>query len=311
MNLHIDFVDLRLFVSVAEEQNLTRGAKNAFLSTSAASGRLKGLEEQLGSRLFYRDTRGLELAPAGQLLLRHARAILHQVERLESEFCEYNGGCGGHIRIYANTTAVTEFMPKILADFLAARPTLTIDLQEKSTKSIIQGVRDGAADLGIAAGPIKAERLEKIHFSTDRLVVATSRDHRLSRKKVVKFAETLDFEQVTLYEGSTLQRFVRDQAEQHGRQLQVRVQVRSFESMCRIIESGVGIGILPESAAYHHRRTMGLGIMHLSDEWATRERYILVREPHTLPHGPRALIKEIQSYGRIQQLPPMEAAAGV
>lgn len=294
--LHIDLVDMRLFISIAEEKNMTRGAKNAYLSTSAASGRIKLLEEQIGNRLFYRDSKGVKLAPAGKILLRHARLILRQIEYLKSEFIEYNGDTGGHIRIFANTTAVSEFMPKILANFLSRRQRLTIDLDEKTTKAIIQGVREGAADLGIVAGPIKAPGLQVIHFSTDRLVVVTPKDHVLARRQSLTYQDTIDFEQIGLYEGSTLQTFIREQAEQLGKVLSMRVQVRSFESMCRMIEAGVGIGIVPESAAFHQQRTMEIAVMHMADSWAIRERYILVRDLETLPGSMRALISTIRNF---------------
>ena len=110
--MHFDLADLRLFIHIAESPSLTQGARRAFLSPAAASARVKALEGQLGSRLLYRDSRGVELTPAGQRLLQHARLIMRQVEYLKSEFTEYGSDAAGHIRIFANTTAVTEFLRK-------------------------------------------------------------------------------------------------------------------------------------------------------------------------------------------------------
>lgn len=87
--MHFDLADLRLFIHIAESPSLTQGARRAFLSPAAASARVKALEGQLGSRLLYRDSRGVELTPAGQRLLQHARLIMRQVEYLKSEFTEY------------------------------------------------------------------------------------------------------------------------------------------------------------------------------------------------------------------------------
>lgn len=295
LSMHFDLADLRLFVSIAEAQNLTRGARRVFLSPAAASARLKTLEEQLGSRLLYRDSRGVSLAPAGHTLLRHAHLVLRQIEHIKSEFSEYGADSVGHIRIFANTTAVTEFLPEILAGFLAARPQVSVDLQERLTRAIVRGVREGAADLGIVAGPIPTSGLQALHFSTDRLVVVTPKRHILARRQRVAFAETVAFEHIGLHEGSTLQTFVRDQAEQHGTALSLRIQVRSFEAMCRMIEAGVGIGVLPESAARRHRRTMQLAIVALADPWAVRERRVLVRDVQALPGCARALIHTLMT----------------
>ncbi|MBJ7547001.1 LysR family transcriptional regulator, partial [Pseudomonas sp. OA3] len=152
--MHFDLPDLRLFIHIAESPSLTQGARKAFLSPAAASARIKALESQLGSRLLYRDSRGVELTPAGQRLLQHARLIMRQVDYLKSEFTEYVTDAAGHIRIFANTTAVTEFLPEVLAGFLAERPGVTVDLQERLSRDIVRGVLDGAADLGIIAGPV-------------------------------------------------------------------------------------------------------------------------------------------------------------
>lgn len=291
--MHFDFADLRLFARIAEEENLSRGAKKAFLSPAAASARLKALEDQLGTRLFYRESKGLALTPAGERLLRHARVIERQFEHVRSEFEEFAKDTVGHIRIFANTTAVTEFMPEVLARFMADRPSVTVDLQERLTRDIIRGVLDGSADLGIISGPLNSEGLEVIHFSTDKLVLVTPVGHPLTQKKGVRFEDTLEYEHVSLHEGSTLHAFMTELVREQRRRLQIRIQIRSFEAMCRMIEAGVGIGILPLSAALRHRQTMKLAIIELPDTWAIRERAVIVRELDGLPGCAKALIDEL------------------
>ncbi|MGB7191876.1 MAG: LysR family transcriptional regulator [Collimonas pratensis] len=295
--MHFDLSDLRLFVHIAEAQNLTKGASRACVSPAAASARLKALEGQLGSRLFYRGSRGVELTSAGETLLRHARVILRQVEHLKSEFAANGTDTVGSVRIFANTTAVTEFMPEVLAHFLSTRPGVTIDLQERLTRDIVRGVVDGSSDFGIVAGPVPDVGLQVLHFSTDRLVMVIPVDHPLREHSSIAFCDALDYEQISLHEGSTLHAFLRDLLEQHCHPLTLRIQVRSFEAMCRMIEAGVGVGLLPESAASRHRKTMRLHIVELSDEWALRERSILVRDLEALPGCARALISELKLSG--------------
>ncbi|OEC36460.1 DNA-binding transcriptional regulator, LysR family [Pseudomonas cuatrocienegasensis] len=288
--MHFDLPDLRLFIHIAESPSLTQGARKAFLSPAAASARIKALESQLGSRLLYRDSRGVELTPAGQRLLQHARLIMRQVDYLKSEFTEYGTDAAGHIRIFANTTAVTEFLPEVLAGFLAQRPGVTVDLQERLSRDIVRGVLDGAADLGIIAGPVQAPGLQVLHFSTDRLVLAVPLGHPLAQRQLVSFSDTLAYPHIGLHEGSTLLSFLREQVEKLGGNLALRIQVSSFEAICRMIEAGVGIGIIPESAARRHSRTMQLVTLQLDEVWAVRERSMLVRELDALPGSVRALI---------------------
>jgi len=288
--MHFDLADLRLFIHIGESPSLTQGARRAFLSPAAASARIKALEGQLDTRLLYRDSRGVELTPAGQRLLRHARLIMSQVDYLKSEFTHYGTDSAGHIRIFANTTAVTEFLPEVLAGFLARRPGVTVDLQERLSRDIVRGVLDGSTDMGIIAGPVEAAGLQVIHFSTDRLVLAVPHGHELGRYPKVTLKQTLAFQHIGLHEGSTLLSFLRDHVERLGLNLSLRIQVSSFEAICRMVEAGVGIGIIPESAAIRHSRTMKLVTIELDEPWAVRERSILVRELDALPGVVRALI---------------------
>ncbi|KUJ86676.1 LysR family transcriptional regulator [Halomonas sp. Y3] len=294
--MHFDIPDLRLFIFVAEELSLTGGARKASVSTAAASTRIKSLEGQLGSRLFYRGSQGVELTPAGEKLLKHARTIMRQVEYVKSDFSSYSNSNVGHIKIFANTTAVTDFMPEVLARFLGERPAISIDLQEKLTNDIFRGVLDGAADFGLTSGEIKIKGLEVLPFSFDRLVVVVPLGHELAGNDMVDFFDTLHHPYVGLHEGSTLLQFMKAQVKEVGVSLPLRIQVYGFEPACRMIEAGVGIGILPESSAARYQKTMDVQIVHLSNDWASRERAIVVREYETLPEASKELIKEIKDY---------------
>ncbi len=297
--MHFDLADLRLFIHIAEAPSLTQGARKACLSPAAASARIKALEGQLGNRLLYRDNRGVQVTPAGQRLLHHARLILRQVDYLKSEFADYGTDTTGHIRIFANTTAVTELLPQVLAGFLAQRPGVTIDLQEKLNRDIVRGVLDGSSDLGIIAGPVVADGLQVLHFSTDRLVLAVPQDHPLASRTRLKLADTLQYPHITLQDGSTLHTFMREQVEKIGKTLSLRIQVSSFEAICRMIEAGVGIGVIPETAARRHSLSMALAIVELDEPWEIRERSMLVRELEALPGCTRALIETLQASGQV------------
>ena len=290
--MHLDLTDLKLFTEIADAGNLTRGAQRAFLSAPAASARIKAMEEGLNAQLLYRGNKGVTLTGAGEKLLHHARLIRRQMDFLRDDFAD-SGRVGGHVRIFANTTAVTEFLPEILARFLVDRPGVTVDLQEQLTHDIVRAIVNGSADLGIVSGEIENPDLEAIPFSTDRLVLATPEGHPLEHRKSVRFAESLSHEHIGLHEGSTLLAFLRGQMEKNGYDRALRLHVRSFEAMCRLIEAGVGIGVVPESAARRHSRTMKIRLVQLADPWALRPRYVLARSLAALPMAARALVQEL------------------
>ncbi len=303
--MQFDLTDLRLFVLTAEEGNLTRAAARQHLSLAAASARIKALEQQSGLALFLREARGVRMTPPGEAFLHHARGVLRQSERLRADLLEYSDGLGGHVRVFANTTAVTDFLPEILPDFLARNPRVNVDLQEKPNTEIPRGVLDSRADIGIVAGPVETLGLTSIHFSTDRLVLVTSCGHPLARRKRVSFAETLEEDTVGMNESSTLQTFLASVTQPLGKRLKLRVQLNSFDAMCRMIGAGVGVGIVPESAARRHQEGMRLALVELTDPWSVRERYILVRDNEPLPAFARALVDAI----RLHYQPQAESTA--
>ncbi len=297
-----DLTDLRLFIYIAEQKSLTRAAERMHISLQAASSRMKELEARFGTRLLYRENKGVLLSPAGETLLIHAQQFMQQVERLKSEMQQYNNGIKGHIRIFANTTAVTEFMPQVLGTFLATHPHVNVALEERLNQDIMRGVQDGTADIGIVAGPVLGQGLEVINFSTDRLVLATALEHPLAGAGQITFAETLEYAHIGLHEGSTLQHFLNRIVAESGQRLNLRIQVRGFEAMCRMVETNVGIGILPQSAALRHSQTMQLSLVELSEPWAVRERSVVVQKLDGLPQYARELVDFICSTAALNKL---------
>ncbi len=254
--------------------------------------------------LLYREARGMRPTPAGEAFLHHARGVLRQTEQLRADLQEYSGGLRGHVRVFANTTAVTDFMPEILPAFLAANPRVNVELQEKPNAEIPRGVLDGRADIGVVAGQVDTLGLTAIHFSTDRLALVVPRGHRFARRRRMAFAQTLDEPMVGMHPASTLQTFLAQVTEQLGQPQKLRVQLSSFDAMCRMIGAGVGIGIVPESAARRYLAPMGLVLIELEDAWSVRERYILVREEARMPAYAQSLIDLLCKHHQAQAEKP-------
>jgi DNA-binding transcriptional LysR family regulator len=287
---HFDLVDLRLFLNIAESNSLTGGAARSFLSLSAASSRIKALEQGLGSQLLLRSKSGVTLTPSGQALLYHARLIVQQLDRLAGDLHEFAQGIRGHVRLFANTTATTEFLPSALGAFLAANPSVTVDLQERLSHEIVRAISEGVADVGIVAGTVRTQGLQALPYHRDRLVLAVPRNHRLANAKSVDFLDTLGEEHVGLNASSAIHAFLNSVVVAAGRQLRLRIEVGSFDAMCRMIGARVGIGVLPESAARRHMQSEGIRTVTLSNDWAVRDLKIIVRALDALPGFARKLV---------------------
>jgi DNA-binding transcriptional LysR family regulator len=289
MASHFDLVDVKLFVIVAEKNTLTHGAEHCHMSLAAASKRIKNLEDNLKVKLFYRNSQGVTLSPAGRAFLHHGRLLLEQLDRMEGVLQEYSKGMTGHVRVFANTTAATDFLPDVLRRYLIGHPDVNVDLREGMSTEIVRAVSQGTTDVGIAAGYVGTDALEVFPYRRDRLVLATAHNHPLAHRRTISFDKTLKYDYIGV-ESSAIQAFVTRAADDMQESLRVRIQVGNFEELCRMIEANVGIGILPESAGRRHRATMAIRIIQLEDTWATHNLKICVRKLRSLPTFARDLV---------------------
>ncbi|WP_248795516.1 LysR family transcriptional regulator [Pseudomonas sp. MWU13-2105] len=280
--LHFDLLSLRLLIFAAETGNLTRAADKANMTVSAASKRLAELERTTQCPLFVRLPRGLELTAAGQGIAEHARTILEGVNRMASDASDYAVGVRGHVRLCANTSAVVQFLPDDLAPFLRDNPHVRIGLEEALSDPIIQAVESGRADIGIFADNVPAEGLYTLPYRDDRLVLLVPVGHELADERCVSFSDTLGYDYVALNQGSSLLRRITDAAVSAGKVLRVRIQVSSFDGICRMIEAGLGIGILPVQAVRSELLGPRLIAVDLRDDWAQRTLFVGVRDPAQL-----------------------------
>lgn len=294
MASHFDLTDLQLIVNIGDASSLTRGAERSHLSLPAASNRVKNLEEHFGTRLFNRNSQGVTLTPSGEAFLRHARKVLQQIEHLRGDIYEYSRGIKGQIRMVANTTAMNEFMPTVLSRYLAEHPDVTVELRERLSYLVVKAVVDGAADIGIVAGRPASSDLQFLPYKRDRLVLVTSAEHPLANRDSVGFNETLGYEYVGLSEWSAIHAFLIQAADNLGYPFRFRVEVGSFDAVCRMIEAGVGVGVVPKRAAQRYATNMNIRLIDLTDSWAERKLYVCVRDLQALPSFAQALVQMLQ-----------------
>jgi len=292
--LRFDIPDLSLFRHVVEAGSITQGAARAHLALAAASTRIRNMEHAIGAPLLTRNRQGVTPTQAGRTLLQHARTILAQAERLREDLGAYSGGFFSQVRILSNTNALTEFLPDVLSPFLAAYPHVSVDLEERLSDEIVGLIGEGVGDIGIVAGTVDTSRLVTFPFRSDRFVLVVSRDHPLARREKAAFSEVLDYDFVGLDRASALQRFLADKASRIGRPLKLRVQLRSFDGVCRLVERNAGIGIVPETTVRWAARSMAIKAVDLTDTWALRDLTICVRDVSSLSPFARQLVEHMR-----------------
>ncbi|WP_200925901.1 LysR substrate-binding domain-containing protein [Methylobacterium sp. Leaf93] len=293
--MRFDLVDLGLFRHVAEAGSITHGAARANLALAAASSRIRAMEVSLGAALLSRSRQGVVLTPAGRALLAHARSLLEGVDRMQGDLAAYAGGAIGQIKVLSNTHALTEFLPEALSAYLALHTGVSVDIVERTSDEIVGLVAEGAADLGIVSGTVDTGTLETHPFRQDRFVAVLPSGHPLGERDGVLFADVLDYDLVGLDRASAITRFLADKAMRTGRPLmRLRVQLRGFDAVCRLVECGVGLGIVPETTARRAARSMGLDIVPLLDPWAARDLTICLRSLEALPVFAREFVAHLR-----------------
>jgi DNA-binding transcriptional LysR family regulator len=288
--MHFDLTDLRLYLNILDAGNITAGAARSHLSLAAASARIRAMEASLGVEFLQRNRRGVNPTPAGDALARHARVLLQQAERMQQELAEYAKGVKGQVRLLCNTTAITEYLPELLADFLSSHPNLDIDLQELPSARITHALRQGAADLGIVSDAVDTGDLQTQAFRDDPLVLIMPGDHPLAQATSPSFTDTLHHDYVGLNANSALAVYLEEQALHAGLRMQIRIRADSFDGVMRMVARGAGLAIVPLAALDRSSGALHFKSLALQEPWAQRKLLLCARDFTALPGYAKALL---------------------
>jgi len=273
-----DIDSLALFVRAAELRSLSKAAEASHIGVAAASRRIALLEHRFKTPLLDRSPRGVELTAAGVSLLAHAKALLVQLNDMNAEMTDHAAGRKGVLRLLANTSAMTETLPEDLASFGQANPDIRLVIQERWSGDILRSLLAGEADIGIVIDGARTEGLEVFPYRNDRLAVIAPMDHLLARALNWSFSDVLEYDLVALEVGSSMMRLLTEQAIVLEKALRLRIQVRSFEAVCRMVQVGMGVGILPYEAAKVLAESMKLSVRPMNEPWAQRKVLVCVKK---------------------------------
>lgn len=273
-----DIDSLALFVRAAELRSLSKAAEASHIGVAAASRRIALLEHRFKTPLLDRSPRGVELTAAGVSLLAHAKALLVQLNDMNAEMTDHAAGRKGVLRLLANTSAMTETLPEDLASFGKANPDIRLVIQERWSGDILRSLLAGEADIGIVIDGARTEGLEVFPYRNDRLAIIAPTDHPLAKDSTLSFSDVLEYDLVALEVGSSMMRLLTEQAIVLEKALRLRIQVRSFEAVCRMVQVGMGVGILPYEAAKVLAESMKLSVRPMNEPWAQRKVLVCVKK---------------------------------
>lgn len=297
--MRYELTDLKLFLAIADARNLSAGASSLHITASSASYRIKNLEQALGTHLFLRTARGMELTPAGEALARHVRGLLAGVERMHDEVGRFSAGLRGQIRMLANSSSLNGFIIPAVSRFLVSNPNVNIDLEERTSATIPAAIAAGEADIGVLAGAVEASGVEVLRYAVDTLILAVPFSHPLAREKDIRFGAALDFDFICMDKNSSNFLFLREVAQRAGKNPNVRIHAHSFEAVLTLVAEGVGIALVPESvavASLHEGKVAKVGLL---EPWALRELNLILKSDGRLPSFTAAFVQFLLADPRV------------
>jgi DNA-binding transcriptional LysR family regulator len=296
--MRFDLVDLQLFIAVADGRSITQGALRAHLALASASARIKGLEAALGVTLLKRGRRGVEPTAAGESLLDHARIVMHNVDAMRGDLAAFASGAKASVHLLANTSGLSEHLPKALAAFLREHPDINVDIEERESTDIAAAIVAGAADLGFAAEHALPDQVERFLFSEDRLTLVAARRGEFAGRRQIDFGEVTACDFVGLTSSTALQSHIAKHAARLGARLRFRARLRDFDAICQMVAAGVGIAVVPEAAAKRCAQSMPIMMIRIRDPWANRRLAICARSFKTLPRPAKQLVEFLRKAER-------------
>lgn len=287
---HLSLSSLKLIAAIEREGSLSRAASTLHIVPSAASRRISQLESATGTALLHRTTRGVELTAAGLSVARYARSMIGEVAALDEELQNLQAGVTGRIKLVASISAIVQHLPQDLAQFLRAHPDIKVELAEHASADIVGLLLQERADIGVFVSNGEVPGLELRPYRSERLVVILPAGHRFAKRKALRFEQLLDEEWVELPPGTALASRVAEEALKFGVRLKSRIQVKGMDSASRMVQCGLGIGLLPQaSLGGQQAQFPNLVCVPLKEPWAERTSYLAAASRSRLSAAGQAL----------------------
>ncbi|HEX3972118.1 MAG TPA: LysR family transcriptional regulator [Stellaceae bacterium] len=296
MNIaRFNLTTLTLVASIARAGSISKGARELNMAIAAASKRVADFEAELGVAIFYRRPSGMVITEAGRAIVGHILNVLGDLDRLNREAADLVSSDRGKIRLWVSHAAISGNLPSELASFVRSHPNIAIEMEERESTAIIKAIHENSADIGIFAANANAAGLATFLYRTEELVLVVPAKHPLRKRRRISLATATQYDFVGLLRETPLAVRLDYEAKRLGQAPGVRVEVRTVEAMCRMISAGLGIGILPLVAVEPFMGVLRLHALNFTEDWATRELMLGVRDGKALPNGAHLLLEHLKA----------------
>jgi len=249
MSINLSTRDLRAFLALAETRNFTRAAQRCHLSQSAFSALVRAIESTLGARLFDRDTRKVDLTPAGRLFEPSARRLLADFEDVVGDFRDHASRRKGRVALAALPSLAAGWLPAVLAEYHARYPGVDLALADRLSEECIEQVRTNRVDLALASTDPNAVDLVTEELCRDDFRLVCRRDHPLVRKRNLKIHDAAAYPFIHLERSSSVRQYL--EAELHPLQMRTVLEVEHLATVAAMVVQGLGVTIVPTLTLFH------------------------------------------------------------
>jgi DNA-binding transcriptional LysR family regulator len=284
---------LKIFCDLVETQSFSQAAERNFVTQSAVSQQVRGLEEKFKRRLLerVRGRREISLTDAGQTFYSEIKSVLAAYVNLEERMRDLTGTVSGRVRVATVYSVGLHELPPAVRRFMELYPQAKIDLEYSRTTRIVRDVLSGAAELGVVAYPEKKRGLEVVQLKGDRLVLICPPQHPLAKRKKVQ-ARDLDGQDFILFERDIPTRRATDRIlRSHGVTVSRVAEFDNIETIKRAVEVGMGVAIVPRPSVLDEQRSGQLAVVALVEPEWTRPVGIIYRSDRAPGKAARKFIE--------------------
>ena len=290
----MDMKQLRYFMAIAEEKQISAAAKKLHMAQPPLSQQLKHLEEELGVPLVIRHARGLELTEAGKVLYKHALNMEKAMDQTRCEVKETGKGLRGRLSIGVNTLS-SEELPQLLMQFRSRYPDMTYKIQQNESAQLCKLVKERAIELAVIRFPIDLNDFSYLHMKTEPFYLVTS-------EAFPELPGTVTYEQIGQLpliipstDGLGLHQMIVDQLSRSGLEANVLCECSDIAMLLELVADGFGSAILPEDVLRLHKRNDIRRYAIADSSWVTSSGFIWLKD-HYLSRGAKHFIELWQEH---------------
>jgi DNA-binding transcriptional LysR family regulator len=290
---------LKIFCDLVETRSFSQAAERNFVTQSAVSQQVRGLESRFKRRLLerVRGRRELHLTQAGEAFFEASREVLQAYAHLEESMRQLSGTVGGTVRVATVYSVGLHELPPVVREFVALYPRAKIDLEYSRTTRVVRDVLSGAVDVGVVAYPERRRGLEIVPLGSDRLVLICPPGHALAKRKKLRAAD-LQGQNFVHFERDIPTRRATDRIlRAHGVNVQRAAEFDNIETIKRAVEVGLGVAIVPRPSVLDERRSGQLAVVPLAEPEWERAVGAVYRSDRALSTAARKFVELLQRHG--------------